>query len=867
MFNKNNIEEKLKEYSSLSTDNLYEELSSSLEGLTNKEANKRLEANGLNVISIDSIDTTLSRIIDALVNPFNIVLIIIAGITFLSDVVFAEEPSYITFIIIMSMVLISSFISFIQSEKSSKAAEKLSKMIVNASDVKRNNDFIEIAMEKLVIGDVIKLGAGDMIPADVRFITTKDLFISQASLTGESNPVEKFIDSKESSSLTDLVNIGFMGTNVVSGTGIAIVIETGNNTYFGSMAKSLNNKQDKNSFERGIDSVSKLLIRFMLVMIPIIIIINGLTKGDWLSAILFAISIAVGLTPEMLPVIMTTTLAKGALAMSKHKVIVKNLSSIQTFGEMDILCTDKTGTLTEDRIVLEKYINVQEEDDEELLKRAFMNSYFQTSLKSIIDVAVINRANKNKLAKLVNDYYLVDEIPYDFERRRMSVVLNYLNKEHYIITKGSVEDTIAVCKYIKYDKSRQLLDKKMYKKAMEVYDKYTKEGMRMLAVAGKGIDYDANKQYGIKDEEDMTFIGFVCFLDPPKESAIEAIRVLKENGVRTVVLTGDSQGVAKIVCERCGIDTELVLSGAEVEKLSDKKLKSVVEECNLFYKLAPKEKERVVKILQGNNHTVGYMGDGINDALPLKQADVGVSVDNAVDIAKETADIILLKKDLLVLEEGMILGRQTFGNIIKYIKMATSGNFGNMFSIIISSIFLPFLPMLPVHILVQNLLCDLSQMGIPFDSVDKEFLRTPRKWSAEGIKKFMYVLGPISSIFDCLCFLVLFFIIRANTMDLAPIFQCGWFLFGTISQVVIIHMIRTEKRAFTESIASIPLLLSTLIVVALASLIAFTGVSSIFGMAKLPLIYPLWLLILILGYSIVIEITKKIYLKKYKEWL
>jgi Mg2+-importing ATPase len=569
----------------------------------------------------------------------------------------------------------------------------------------------------------------------------------------------------------------------------------------------------------------------------------------------------------MLPVIFTTTLATGAVKMSKQKVIVKSVGSIQAFGEMDILCTDKTGTLTEDKVVLEKYLNIHDNEDEAVLRQAYLNSHFGTSLKNMIDQAIMARGSAEKLDDFAGEYQIVDEIPYDFSRRRISVVLAHQNHDTHMVTKGSFKEVIAVCEHVRYGDKVRTFDQKTRAAAEAVYKKYTSQGIRILAVAEKETNFSADKSYSVADESDMTFVGFIGFLDPPKESAKKAVKALKTHGVRNIVLTGDSEGVAVIVCQKVGIDAAVTLSGTEVENMTDAELKAKVEICSLFYKLSPSQKERVVKTLQGNGHTVGYLGDGINDALPLKKSDVGISVDNAVDIAKETANIILLKKDLLVLEHGVILGRETFGNIIKYIKMATSGNFGNMFSVVIASMFLPFLPMLPLHILAQNLLCDLSQLGIPFDNVDKDFIRKPKKWDTKDIKRFMYILGPISSIFDILCFIILFFIIKANTTELAPIFQCGWFVFGVVSQVLIIHIIRTAKKSFVQSIASKPLMLSTLVVAVLVLVIGFTGVGAALDMMRLPLTFAAWLLLLLVGYALTIETTKRIYIKKFGEWL
>ena len=867
------IDNKLKEMSSLHPEELYEILESREIGLTTDEAIEKIDEYGKNMIVIESKNTAFTRLREAVINPFNIVLLVIALITLLTDVVFADTSEYLTFSIIVSLVVISSSVAFIQGERSNKTAEKLTKMISNKVDVKRDGFFSEKEIEEITVGDIIKLSAGDMLPADVRFLSAKDVFIAQAALTGESNPVEKFssVKNESTTSLTDLENIGFMGSNIVSGSATAIVISVGNDTYFGSMAQSLSTTRAKNSFEKGVDSVSKLLINCMIVMVPLIFIINGITKGGgmenpWLTSLLFAVSIAVGLTPEMLPVIMTSTLAKGAISMSKHKVIVKNLGSIQAFGEMDILCTDKTGTLTEDKIILEKYINVHGEDDSRILRHAYLNSHFQTGLKNLIDLAIINRATENNLNELLDKYVCVDEIPFDFARRRMSVVLMDKTGKSQLITKGAVEEVISICKFVEHRGEVVELNDALKEEAMKVYQKYNSEGLRMVAVAQRNNVADTSS-FSVEDESKMVLIGFVGFLDPPKESAAAAIRALNDHGVRVVVLTGDSEGVALKVCSKVDLNTEVTLTGTDVERMNDEELKSSLRNCNLFSKLSPSQKQRVVAAFQDLGHTVGYLGDGINDALPLKQSDVGVSVDSAVDIAKETADIILLEKDLMVLEEGVIEGRKTFGNIIKYIKMAASGNFGNMFSVVIASLFLPFLPMMPIQILVQNLICDFSQMGMPFDSVDKEYLHKPRKWDAKSIKAFMMYLGPLSSIFDILCFVVMFFIIKANTADMAPLFQAGWFVFGTVSQILVIYMIRTSKIPFIQSRASIPLVISTVVTMIVAITIAFTGLAALFDMHTLPVMYIPWLAVLLTGYCLSTQLIKKIYVRKYHEWL
>lgn len=864
--NQKNIQEMIKKYSNISTEKLFEDYSTSFDGISIVEIDDRIEKYGKNNIEIKSDNTIFYRLKEAIINPFNIVLILVAIITFVTDVVIATKKDYATFLLIISTVIISAIISLVQETKSDNAAKKLKKMISNKIDVIRDGTLSIVDVENIVPGDIVRLSSGDMIPGDVRFLEAKDLFIDQASLTGESNPVEKFTISKNNEEITDIDNIGFMGTNIVSGSATAIVLATGNNTYFGSMAKSLYSVNEKNSFEKGIDDVSKLLIRFMIVMLPIILIINLLTKNDWWSSLIFAITIAVGLTPEMLPVIMTSTMAKGAVDMSKKRTIVKRLSAIQTFGEMNILCTDKTGTLTEDEIVLEKYMDVSGNENIRILKHAFLNSYFQTGLKNLIDVAIISRAEKEKLNILKEKYIRDDEIPFDFARRRMSVVLKDDSGKRQLITKGAVDEVMSICSFIDIDGKVEVMTEELREQAYSVYEKHNNEGLRVLAVAQKNNIHDI-EIFGVQDESDMVLIGFVGFLDPPKESAKQAITALKKHGVDTVVLTGDSEGVALNVCKKVGIKVENRLTGKDLENMTDDELKERIKNCHLYSKLSPLQKQRVVRIYQENGNTVGYMGDGINDSPPLKQADVGISVDTAVDIAKETADIILLEKDLNVLEEGVINGRKTFTNVLKYIKMATSGNFGNMLSIIIASIFLPFLPLLPIHILIQNLLCDFAQIGMPFDNVDKEYIEKPKKWNTKGIKQFMFAFGTISTMLDLVCFTVLWFVLKFNTLEKAALFQTGWFAFGIISQTVIIHMIRTNKTPFVKSKSSKQLLISTFVITAITLMITFTNVATIFDLKRLPYNYMLWIVILLGIYIVLIQVYKKIYLKNNKEWL
>ncbi len=866
--NRNDTEKKLRAYAFLEKKNLLSSLSASITGLSNEEALERQNEFGANVITAGNKDTTLHRLREAVINPFNVILLVIAAVNYFTDVIASSRPDYLTVSIIIFLVIVSSLIAFVQSQRSSAAAEKLSEMISNKADVWRDGKLTEIPMDEVVPGDIVKLSAGHMLPADVRFLTTKDTFLAQAALTGESAPVEKFADGDNNpgDALTDLKNIGFMGSNVVSGSATAVVLETGNNTYFGSMAQSLSGDRAKTSFERGVESVSGLLVRRMLVMIPVVFLINGIAKGDWAGALLFAISIAVGLTPEMLPMIMTSTLAKGAVSMSRHKVIVRTLGAIQTFGEMDVLCTDKTGTLTEDKVVLERYMDLKGDEDTRILRHAYLNSYYQTGLKNLIDLAIINRAEQNGLESVLSSYSRIDEIPFDFTRRRMSVVLTDQKGKLQLITKGAVEEILEISSFVEMNGSVLPMDEETRRIALATYEKYNNDGLRIIAVAQKN-EVPGIGVFSVDDERDMVLIGFIGFLDPPKESAGTAIAALYDHGVRTVVLTGDSEGVAAKVCSKVGVDASNMMTGRDVERMDDKELLHAVGICNLFAKLSPSQKERVVKAFQSAGHTVGYMGDGINDAPPLHQADVGISIDSAVDIAKETADIILLEKDLMVLEEGVIEGRRTFGNIIKYIKMAASGNFGNMISVIAASLLLPFLPMLPVQILTQNLLCDFSQMGIPFDDVDKEYLKKPHRWETKSIKSFMTFFGPLSSIFDILCYAVMWWAIGANKVELSPLFHCGWFVFGTISQVLVIHLIRTEKLPFVQSRPSMPLFLSTFIIAVLALVIGFTDLSVGLDMYRLPVQFVPWLALILIGYLAAVQMMKKVYIQRYKEWM
>ncbi len=860
------VEKKLEDYALLNKEELFERFEIDNGGLSTEQVAANTEKYGKNIINQSNENTLIIRLRDAIINPFNIVLLAVSGVTYFTDVVLAEKASYATFAMLLIIVAISSAVSFIQSEKSNNAARQLQKMISNNIEVIRNGYTLSINIEDAVPGDIVKLGAGDMVPGDVRFYDLKDLFIDQSQLTGESVPVEKFTDCREHDNITELSNIGFMGSNIVSGSAKAVILSTGNYTYFGSMAKSLSSEDTRSTFDENMDSISKLLIRFMFVMIPVIFIANLLTKNNWLDSLMFGITIAVGLMPEMLPVIMTSSLAKGAITMSKKKTIVKRLGAIQTFGEMDVLCTDKTGTLTEDKVILEKYLNARGEEDIRVLSHAFLNSYFQTGMKNLMDRAIIARGEKEGLNRLKREYVREDEIPFDFQRRMMSVVMRDKNIKRQLITKGAVEEVISRCRYVDVNGQAEEINDEWLDIARKVADDNGREGIRVIAVAQKNDIHDVDT-FGIDDEKDMVLLGFIGFLDPPKESAKPALDNLKKSGIKTVVLTGDSEGVAIAVSKRLGIDVTYTYNGAAVDKMSDEELKEACDRCYVFAKLNPMQKKRIVDILQQQGHTVGYMGDGINDSPPLKQADVGISVDTAVDIAKEVADIILLEKDLQVLEDGVMEGRKTFANMNKYLKMAISGNFGNMLSVVIASLLLPFLPLKPVHILVQNILNDFAQLGMPFDNVEPEYVEKPKKWNVTGIRKFMVYFGLLSTVLDVLCFGVLWFVFRYDDPSVAEFFQCGWFMFGVISQTMVIHTIRTHKIPFIGANASKQLYISNIAVVIITLVIGMTDISGIFDMGKVPGIYGLWMLLLLLIYLIMAQIMKKIYIKVNKEWI
>lgn len=873
---------KLREVSSADSPVFLSMLDSSMNGLTTSQVGEKQNLFGLNEIQHEKAPSWYKQLLLSFIFPFNAVLVTIALISLVTDVLMAKpgEEDYKTILLLSIMILLSSLIRFWQEFRSNKAAETLKGMIKTTATVLRQDEGKrEIEIRELVPGDIIFLSAGDMIPADCRIIQSKDLFISQSMLTGESLPVEKrgpALANTGNKSPLELENICFMGTNVASGTASAIVVTTGNQTYFGSLSKAITGKLVETSFDKGVKSVSFLLIRFMIIMVPLVFLINGITKGNWFEALLFAVTVAVGLTPEMLPMIVTTNLAKGALNMSKRKVIVKRLNAIQNIGAMDVLCTDKTGTLTLDKIVLERHLNVFGTDDDEVFKWAYLNSYHQTGLRNLMDKAVLERGELHDTLHVEELFEKVDEIPFDFHRRRMSVILKEHTGKHLLICKGAVEEMLNICSHA-FDpgEDHQLqtesddiitLDEKKRQTILEISKKLNEEGLRVLLIAIREFE-DRALTYSVSDESNMILTGFIGFLDPAKPSAKTSILALQKLGVSIKVLTGDNEIVTKKICRDVGITINNILLGNELENINDEELTKRIDDINIFAKLSPFQKSRVIKVLQAKGHTVGFMGDGINDAAALKDADVGISVDTAVDIAKESADIILLEKDLMVLRKGVIYGRRTFGNIIKYIKMAASSNFGNMFSVLGASALLPFLPMLPIQILLQNLLYDISQISIPWDTMDRDYLDTPRKWDAKNIGKFMLFIGPISSIFDYAMFAVMFFFFKANSPEHQSLFQSGWFIEGLLSQTLIVHMIRTKKIPFIQSWATAPVVALTSLVMAVAIFIPFSSFADAFKMQPLPLSYFPWLIGILLGYCFLTQLIKTWFIKKFNQWL
>ncbi len=844
-----------------------------LEGLSEPEAKQRLDKYGLNEIAREKKIQWYVQLLKTVTNPLSLLLIVLAIVSLFTGSTTAA-------LIIFIMVLFGGLLRFSQEFKSNKAAEKLREMVSAKATVKRKNDTKDLAspsndakaiakgaaidVKLLVPGDIIFLSAGDMIPADVRLIEAKDLFLSQSTLTGESLPAEKHVDlsDRNEKNPLELVNLCFMGTAVVSGSGTAVVLETGSHTYLASLAKTVGGRKPRTSFDKGVNGVTMLLLRFMLVMAPLVFMINGIFKKNWVEAFTFALSVAVGLAPEMLPVIVTANLAKGAIAMSDKKVIVKNIDAIQDFGSMNILCTDKTGTLTQDKIVLQRHLDPYGQESTDVLKYAYLNSFYQTGLKNLLDIAVLEHNQELESLEIEKNYQKFDEIPFDFVRRRMSVVIEEMGKQHVLICQGAVEEVLKVCTQLKVTDQVESMDDAAHTKVVDLQKTLNSDGLRVIAVAYKVMPPD-QAHYAISDESDLILLGNIAFLDPPKDSAAEAIKALKRSGVDVKILTGDNEIITRKICKDVGLPVQNVLLGSDIEALSDDKLAEVAATTTIFAKFSPTQKAKVIQVLRKKGLVVGYMGDGINDAAALREADVGISVDTAVDIAKEAADIILLEKNLLILESGVMEGRRTFANIIKYIRMGTSSNFGNMFSVLGASALLPFLPMQPVQILINNLLYDFSQTGIPFDDVDREDLAKPPQWKIDNIQRFMIFIGPISSIFDYATYALMWFVFGATTRDNQALFQTGWFVESLMTQTLIVHVIRTSKIPFFQSRASLPMLMITATIMGIALYLPFSPIASSLGFVPLPAIYFVWLALILTSYCILTQFVKTWFIKKY----
>ncbi|HFL0881212.1 TPA: magnesium-translocating P-type ATPase [Enterococcus faecium] len=861
---------------------LFELFHASANGLTEEQIERSRENYGENAISYGKKTPFIVEILKAYITPFTLVLIALGIISFITEYVLAAPGDKDLFgvAIIFTMVIVSGTMTLIQSVRSNQAAEKLKSLVKVTAAVKRNGKYTEIPMEEIVCGDLVQLSAGDMIPADMRLLSAKDLFISQAALTGESYPVEKHakVCEDDQQSETSYENLVFMGSNVISGSAEGIIVSVGNETLFGHVAETLSEKPIQSSFELGIHKTSMLLIKFMSLMAPAVIVINGLTKGDWLEAFLFGLSVAVGLTPEMLPMIVTTNLVKGASVMAKKGTVIKNLNAIQNFGAIDVLCTDKTGTLTQDKIILEYHMDCEGNEDDRVLRHAYLNSYYQTGLKNLLDVAIIDEATETLDTDKIN-YQKVDEIPFDFERRRMSVVVADPAGKTQMITKGAIEEMLNISKFIDLGGTVTPLTKERKEAVLAKVQSLNEDGLRVIGVAQK-TNPSVVGEFSVKDESDMVLIGYLAFLDPPKETTKQALKALKEHGVAVKVLTGDNELVTRSVCRQVGLEINELVTGEKISEMSDHELAQVAEDHEVFVKLNPQQKARLTTALRKNGHTVGFLGDGINDAPAMKVADIGISVDTAVDIAKESADVILLEKDLTILERGLLSGRETFGNIMKYIKATASSNFGNMFSVLIASTFLPFLPMLPLQLLFLNLIYDVSCISLPWDRMDKEYLDEPKKWNASSIGEFMVYFGPTSSIFDITTYLLMYFVIcpavvggSFHTLDSSQrvifiaLFHAGWFVESLWTQTLVLHALRTPKVPFIQSNATFAMFVITTLGIIVGSVLPFTSFGAELGLMPLPGNYWLWLFATVIAYLALVTAVKKIYIRRFQELL
>lgn len=855
-----NKDENLKKLAKLSERDLFLSLRTSLHGLSTEDAQARLEEYGPNEISTQKPTPTILLFLQSFNDLFVYVLALLMVVSLLT-------ADFKAVIVMAIMILASALITFIQQYRSQKASIELKEMIENTAAITREGETHEIPMDEVVPGDIVNLATGDMIPADTVLIWTKDLFVNQSSLTGESMPIEKYVTGEigENETAIDLHNLVFMGTDVLSGQGKGIILKTGQQTFFGDIAQNATTKRGKTTFDIGLAKISKLLLRLIMFLFPLVFLINGLTKGNWGSAFFFAIAVAVGLTPEMLPMIVSSNLAKGALTLSKHKVIVKELPSIQNLGSMDVLCTDKTGTITEDRVVLVQHLDPLGNENKQVLDYAYINSSYQTGWKNLMDIAVINYYHDENQNVPFEQIYKIDEIPFDFSRRRLTVVVK-ADEHQVMITKGAVEEMASICKNVEIDGKILPFTPELRAQLTEVNEKMNRQGMRVITVAVKK-DAHSEAIYSVADEKEMTLIGFMGFLDPAKETAKPAIASLHKHGVTVKVLTGDNAIVAQKVCQDVGIEAEKFLLGNQIETMSTQELQQAAEETNLFAKLNPMQKTRIIEALQTKGHTVGFMGDGINDAPALRKADVGISVDTAADITKDASSIILLEKSLNVLESGVIEGRRVFSNMMKYIKITISSNFGNVFSILIASAFLPFLPMLSIQLLLQNLIYDVAQLTIPWDNVDAEELVAPTKWETSGLLKFTVCIGPISSIFDILTFLVMWFVFHADTIQQQNLFQTGWFMVGLTTQALVVLMVRSRKIPFIQSKPAIQVFSSLFLAVICGAAIVLSPLREQFDFVQLPASYWLWFVGIVAGYMLAVQFGKTLYIKIAKEWL
>lgn len=869
-------------FASKNKQQLFDLFQTTQKGLSSEQVENLRETYGNNSISYGKKTPFIVEVIKAFITPFTLVLIALGIISFITEYLLAAPADKDLFgvIIIFAMVLVSGTMTLIQSVRSNQAAEKLKSLVKVTAAVKRDGEYKEIPMEEIVCGDQVRLSAGDMIPADMRLLSAKDLFISQAALTGESYPFEKHatVCSGRTQSETSCENIAFMGSNVISGSAEGIIISVGNDTMFGHVAQNLSQKPIKTSFELGIQKTSMLLIKFMALMAPTVIVINGFTKGDWLEAFLFGLSVAVGLTPEMLPMIVTTNLVKGASAMAKKGTVIKNLNAIQNFGAIDVLCTDKTGTLTQDKIILEYHMDCEGNENDRVLRHAYLNSYYQTGLKNLLDVAIIDEAVETLDTEKIR-YQKVDEIPFDFERRRMSVVVAAPAGKTQMITKGAIEEMLSISSYIDLGGEVKPLTAEQRETVLAKVKDLNEDGLRVIGVAQK-TNPSVVGEFSVKDESEMVLIGYLAFLDPPKETTKQALKALKDHGVAVKVLTGDNELVTRSVCRQVGLQINELITGEKIAEMSDKELGKVAEAHDVFVKLNPQQKARLTTALRNNGHTVGFLGDGINDAPAMKVADIGISVDTAVDIAKESADVILLEKDLMILEKGLLSGRETFGNIMKYIKATASSNFGNMFSVLVASTFLPFLPMLPLQILFLNLIYDVSCISLPWDRMDKEYLHEPKKWEASSIGKFMVYFGPTSSVFDITTYLLMYFVIcpavvggsyhtltGSQQVLFIALFHAGWFVESLWTQTLVLHALRTPKVPFLQSNATFIMFSITTLGILVGSVLPFTNFGEGLGLLPLPANYWIWLIVTVIAYLGLVTFMKKIYINKFGELL